>query len=405
MASGRLLLVLPLRVYDVCGRFFIENQACNGLRLWLENFDYVTLALPSETATSVPAGTSPVDKIEGSDKIAVIPLPLAYVPHRFAAALPKTIRLLKAHIMIADYLHFAIGGLWGDWAGVACLISQQLRLPHAVWVDRVESRVVEFQSKSKVGLRKLYTFAAAKVMARYERFLIGHATLGLFNGMECYEAYAKYCSNSHVVHDIHLTATARISDYDLDERLLRPRPPLRLVYAGRVHLDKGVFDWIEALRIAAQDNGDFTAVWYGAGPELETARARVRELHLGSKIAFPGALEQLEVLRQLRVCDAFVYCHKTPESPRCLIEALMCGLPILGYDSSYPRDLLRNGGGILTPINDPAAIARSVSAIRNNALLAGLSRRALADGRRFGDEEAFRHRSALMQTIRKGARS
>jgi glycosyltransferase involved in cell wall biosynthesis len=83
----------------------------------------------------------------------------------------------------------------------------------------------------------------------------------------------------------------------------------------------------------------------------------------------------------------------------------MCGLPILGYDSSYPRDLLRNGGGILTPINDPAEIARSISAVQNNALLTDLSRRALADGCRFDDEETFRHRSALMQTIRVGTRS
>jgi colanic acid/amylovoran biosynthesis glycosyltransferase len=147
-------------------------------------------------------------------------------------------------------------------AGVACLIGQRLGLPYAVWADRVESRVVEFQSKSKFGLRKLYTLAVAKVMARYERFLIGRATLGLFNGMECYDAYAKYCSNSHVVHDIHLAAAARISDRDLNERLSRPGPPLRLVYAGRVHLDKGVFGWIEALTIAARDNIDFTAVWY-----------------------------------------------------------------------------------------------------------------------------------------------
>jgi hypothetical protein len=67
--------------------------------------------------------------------------------------------------------------------------------------------------------------------------------------------------------------------------------------------------------------------------------------------------------------------------------------------------MLRNGGGILTPINDPAAIARSISAIQNKALLNDLSSRALADGRRFSDEEAFRHRSALIQTIRIDTRS
>ena len=182
-------------------------------------------------------------------------------------------------------------------------------------------------------------------MARYERYLIGHAALGLFHGMDCYDAFAKYCSNSHVVHNVHLGASAWISEQELDRRLLRRRAPLRLVYAGRAHLDKGIYDWIEALSIASREHIDFTATWYGEGPELEAARTQVIQRGLSAKIRFPGSLESSKVMRELHVSDAFVFCHKTPEAPRCLIEALMCGLPIVGYDSGYPRDLIRNGVG------------------------------------------------------------
>ena len=349
MSNDRLLLVLPLRVYVVNGRLYTDSQACNGLSHWLDNFSHVTLASSTETRATIPPATSPIDSIAGADRCTVVCLPRVYFPHHFAAALPATVKLLKTHIAAADYLHFALGGLWGDWAAVSCIIARMWDLPYAVWTDRVEPRVVEFQSKSKTGIRRLYTLTTARMMAGYHRYLVRRSSLGLFNGMECYEAYASYANNPHVVYDIHVGAAVRISDDKLEDRLSRSAGPLRLVYAGRVHRDKGVYDWIEALSIAARDGVDFTATWFGTGPELGGAREQIKQLGLTSKIAFPGPLDLSKLMHELRTFDAFVFCHKTPESPRCLIEALICGLPLIGYESGYPRDLIRTGGGILTP--------------------------------------------------------
>src|SRR5262249_53858545 len=264
----------------------------------------------------------------------------------------------------------------------------------------VSARLAEFQSTSKTGIRRLYTLANARAMAPYHRYLIRRAALGLFNGKDCYEAYASDCSNPHVVHDIHVSADARISDDELGHRLSRSNTPIRLVYAGRVHPYKGVTDWIEALSIAEKAGVDFTATWFGSGPELDAAREQVKRLGLVSKVRFPGPVELTRLLAKLRSFDAFVFCHKIPESPRCLIEALICGLPLIGYDSNYARDLIRNGGGLLSPIHDPKGVARSLSAIQDKAVLSKLSHRAEEDGRRFTDEAVFRHRSDLMKTIK-----
>jgi glycosyltransferase involved in cell wall biosynthesis len=202
------------------------------------------------------------------------------------------------------------------------------------------------------------------------------------------------------VHDIHVSDDSRISDDELAHRLSRSKAPIRLVYAGRVHPYKGVTDWIEALSIAAQAGVDFTATWFGEGPELDSAREQVKRLGLVSKVRFPGPLEFDRLLVELRNFDAFVFCHKIPESRRCLIEALICGLPLIGYESNYARDLIRNGGGLLSPIHDPKGIARSLSTIQDKVVLSKLSRRAAEDGRRFTDEAVFRHRSDLMKTIK-----
>ena len=80
-----------------------------------------------------------------------MPLPLAYVPNRFLFALPKTGKVLQRLIDEADYLHFAIGGLWGDWASVGCLISAQMKRPYAVWTDHVELRSLSFTVNQSTG--------------------------------------------------------------------------------------------------------------------------------------------------------------------------------------------------------------------------------------------------------------
>jgi glycosyltransferase involved in cell wall biosynthesis len=392
--SDRLLLVLPIQAYSSEGRVFIDKQACNGLRLWLENFQNVTLACPVHHA-SPPRDRSPIDQVPGADRLNFISLPMAYKPHQFLGSLAKIAALLSNQIAISDYLHFGIGGLWGDWASVACIIASRANRPFAIWTDRVESKVAVFQAKSKTGVRRAYAEVTALLMKFYERQIIRRSAIGLFHGMDCYSAYSGYCKNPHLVHDIHLSREDCITASELKMRIARTGP-IRLVYAGRVHRDKGVFDWIEALSIA---DVEFTAVWFGDGPALPMARSRVDELGLSDRVKFPGSVEShSKLIRALKDFDAFVFCHKTPESPRCLVEALMCGLPIIGYDSPYPRDLIRSyGGGLLTPINEPRQVAESIPLFVQKR--ESLSISAFKDGRAFDTTEVFRHRSELMRSI------
>jgi glycosyltransferase involved in cell wall biosynthesis len=399
----RLLVVLPLKVHSVDGQIHIDSQACNGLRLWLSNFPYVTLACPTLLSQYVPPYTSPLGEVVGFDRLTFVTLPAAYTPISFFAKLPQVVRVLRHEIGRANYLHFGIGGLWGDWASVAALIASRAGLPFAVWTDRVESQVTEFTGQSKKGLRRLYALLTAKFMALYERRIIKCCALGLFHGMDCYAAYSGYCSNPHIVHNIHVGADALISPSRLTARLARSTGPLKLAYAGRTHRDKGIYDWIDALSLVSEAGMDLIATWHGSGPDLSGARDLVRARGLSDRIRLPGEMNNhSQLLRELQQCDAFVFCHKTPESPRCLIEALMCGLPIVGYETDYPRDLIRaHGGGLLTPKGDSKELAHVLIELAGNRkLLHDLTEKAAKDGSLFTDERVFRHRSELMKTIR-----
>ena len=149
------------------------------------------------------------------ERIEVVPLPQAYRPDRFIARLPAARRQLRALIERADYLSFAIGGLFGDWGAVACVEAHRLGRPYAVWTDRVESEVVRRSAASGPLRSRLRARLTHRPMAWLERAVIGRATLGLFHGRETFDAYAPFCRAPEMVHDIHIKADDHIPPADL----------------------------------------------------------------------------------------------------------------------------------------------------------------------------------------------
>ena len=128
-------------------------------------------------------------------------------------------------------------------------------------------------------------------------------------------------------------------------------------------------------------------------------RAEVQRQGLGDCVALPGFVRDRPlILETLRQAHALVFCHKTPESPRNLIEALVSGAPIVGYDSPFPRDLIAaHGGGVLTPLNDVNALVDSLASLATDRnRLVQLIQRAAKDGEPFNDVAVFKHRSEVI---------
>lgn len=397
--QGSLLLVLTLQLHQENGRLFIETQAGNGLVQWLEHFSRMTLVC--KIAHGTPPGSSvAVDDLGLSGRLDIFTLPSAWTPIAFARAYSAARRRLAELIDNHDYLQFAIGGAWGDWPTVGALIAAKKGRAASVWADRVESEVMRIDAGRYKGLRRLYRWTNSRIAKWLEERVIARTTLGLFHGRDTFSAYQGMSQNPHLVHNIHLKPTDRISAKALDAKIARVgEEPLNIVYAGRLHPDKGVMDWIETLRLTDQAGVDFRASWFGEGPLLEGARLKVQQLGLDSRIFFPGpALDRQILLERLRAAHLMLFCHLTPESPRCLIEALVSGTPIVGYGSGYSEDLIaENGGGKLTPMK-PAALAETLVGINDNrARLASLIADAARDGRDMNDAAVFAHRSDLMK--------
>ncbi len=118
-----LLLYLPVPLHRRDGVLCLEDQACNGLRLWAKHFDRLIIVQPLSDDPAPPAWV-PLDRLgPARDRIEFVPLPIAWRPDRFLRALPSTLPRIRDAISRADLIGFAIGGLFGDWGGRGGLVG------------------------------------------------------------------------------------------------------------------------------------------------------------------------------------------------------------------------------------------------------------------------------------------
>ena len=133
----------------------------------------------------------------------------------------------------------------------------------------------------------------------------------------------------------------------------------------------------------------------------DSFHASLKEFGLQDRVRAPGFVgERADLLAELRRAHVFVFTHVTPESPRCLLESLASGTPIVGYNSAYAEELTAGrGGGTFVQMGNWEALGGEIVALgKDRSRLRQLISEAADNGKRFNDEAVFRERSKLIRT-------
>jgi glycosyltransferase involved in cell wall biosynthesis len=96
----------------------------------------------------------------------------------------------------------------------------------------------------------------------------------------------------------------------------------------------------------------------GAGPLEDRCRALARQLGVADRVHFLGFRGDVATL--MRACTALVLPSESEGLPRCVLEAMCLGAPVIGTDIRGTRELLADGCGFLYPVGDLAALAAAL---------------------------------------------
>jgi glycosyltransferase involved in cell wall biosynthesis len=395
-----LLLVTHVHLRQGPHGLQIDDQTAAGIEQWCRHFDRVTF---TGIMTKGSSSSSWVDTNTGrmGEQARLVALPNGYgvAPMLRAYAGVRA----ELHQAIAGHRHlcFTLGSVIGDWPFVAALEAARQGRRYAAWIDRVEPHVI----RNRLAGAPLKRLAAELVLPLTQgaiRHALRKSTVALLQGGDTFDHYARSAPDPHCTYDIHTHADEQITPQALAQKQARIRSgaSLEIVYLGRAVAMKGPFDWLDTLQRLHAAHVPFRATWIGDGPDLPAIRQRVGELGLAGAVALPGFENRRDVLlARLKASDLLLFCHKTPESARCLIEALVCGCPIVGYGTAYPRGLVAHeGGGLFAPQNDTAGLAEQLAGLHaDRASLAELVGKAAASGRLYNEDAVYAHRAELMK--------
>ncbi|GAA5075657.1 glycosyltransferase [Roseibacterium beibuensis] len=120
-------------------------------------------------------------------------------------------------------------------------------------------------------------------------------------------------------------------------------------------------DYATMLRAVAQSGDDLRLVILGEGPERQNLEHLARELGIEDRVDFLGF--RMDRFSYLVAADLFLMSSVTEGFPNALIEAVAAGIPSISTDclGGGAREILgREFPDRLTPIGDPAAMAKAI---------------------------------------------
>ena len=152
-------------------------------------------------------------------------------------------------------------------------------------------------------------------------------------------------------------------------------------YAGRLHALKGIDLLLDAI---AELPADFRLIVVGAGPEEDPLRRRCSSLGLDNRVQWRGPVPRSRMPDVLREMDVLVLPSRTGQHwkeqfGRVLVEAMACGIPVIGSDSGAIPAVIGKAGQVVaegdTPgLRDALFNLRNDSRLRRQCILKGLSR-------------------------------
>jgi glycosyltransferase involved in cell wall biosynthesis len=184
---------------------------------------------------------------------------------------------------------------------------------------------------------------------------------------------------------------AVIPQFGVDPELFSPGPPggaaskdgrsthqrgaaFTIAYAGRFVPEKGVDVLIRA---AATLSGDFRLRLLGSGPQENRLRRLAAECGLGDRVTFEPWMPSTEFPNFLHAVDAFVlpsvtYPHWKEQFGRVLVDAMACGVPVVGSTCGEIPNVIGEAG-LIVPERSVEALAAALQTLQHDPQLrAGL---------------------------------
>jgi glycosyltransferase involved in cell wall biosynthesis len=168
---------------------------------------------------------------------------------------------------------------------------------------------------------------------------------------------------------------AVIPQFGVDPERFRPCPrpdrPFTIGFAGRLVPEKGADLLIQAL---SGLDGAWQLRIAGNGPEREAIEGLAKSFGLADRVSFLGSIPSTQMDSFYHSVDCVVIASRTrtnwkEQFGRVIVEAMACGVPVIGSDSAAIPDVMGDAG-VIFPEGDAAALQDALRRLRDSRTFA-----------------------------------
>lgn len=197
-----------------------------------------------------------------------------------------------------------------------------------------------------------------------------------------------------------------IPSFYIDLDIFRPTEVEKeydLVFAARLEKNKGIFNLLEALKIAKNQKPDIKLLIVGYGSLKENLKLEIENFKLHNNVILTDWLPTaVDVARAFNSARVFINPSFNEGGPRVVLEAIACGLPIITTRVGAMVDIIKDGENGLYTNWDPHQMAEKFLFLLNNPeLQKKFSQTGLELVKQFEKKSAIKNWAEKLQNIGK----
>jgi 1,2-diacylglycerol 3-alpha-glucosyltransferase len=157
---------------------------------------------------------------------------------------------------------------------------------------------------------------------------------------------------------------ARVVKCRLKTELHLPGPTI--VYAGRLGSEKNIDPILHALALLKQRIPTAELVIAGHGSQERHLRTLVQRIGLEPNVRFVGTLPKSSLAELFQASDVFVTMSTSETQGMALLQAMACGIPVIGANARALPEYIGRDRGFLVEASDVAALSDRLADLLGN---------------------------------------
>lgn len=256
--------------------------------------------------------------------------------------------------------------VWARNPSFASIIFSELALKENKILISHICADIEFSWKNPKykGIQKVFAYIMSKVLLYKLKKISKHKnTYSLCTGSKIFNQFKGLNSNTKLFVD------SLIKQNELKDKNLIGN---NFLFVGRLNIEKGILDLIDACIILNKRNVDFTLDIIGFGSLESEIKELINNYNLNKHINFVGSLPYKDVLKYYQKNSIFILPTNADYEgfPRVILEAWSYGMPVITTDVGGIKGLGKNNKNLIfVDRKDSNSIAKGMEQVIKSSTL------------------------------------